>query len=98
MGGSISRRFNRTKRSAHGNNRGGNGGAGGNQLNKFGKKLEATKSNYNVYSIGLGEAKSEEVEDALLKEVMRTQLALDSQVFVLNQLLLGVQFFANYDV
>lgn len=97
MGGSISRRFHRSKK---------NGGAAGNgvqngkgRVNKHVKDGEAlVKGNYNAYSIGLAEAKSEDVEDALLKEVMRTQLALDSQIFVINQLLLGVQFFANYDV
>lgn len=95
MGGSISKRFNRSKRggasSAHKNHQ-------PQPVKKFLKDGGAVKSNYNAYSIGLHEAKSEEVEDALLKEVMRTQLALDSQVFVLNQLLLGVHFFANYDV
>lgn len=103
MGGSISKRFNRSKRPGAGP-----GGSGGHKSNnhrppqpvkKFLKDSgAAVKSNYNAYSIGLGEAKSEDVEDALLKEVMRTQLALDSQVFVLNQMLLGVHFFANYDV
>lgn len=94
MGGNISRRFHRSKKNGTTGN-----GVQKARANKHLKDGEALiKGNYNGYSIGLADAKSEEVEDALLKEVMRTQLALDSQVFVINQLLLGVQFFANYDV
>lgn len=93
MGINISKRFNRTKGSGGGksvNNK--------NEVNKLLKDGALVKGNYNAYSIDLQEAKSEDVEDALLKDVMRKQLALDSQVFVLNQLLLGLHFFGNYDV
>lgn len=92
MGSSISKRFTRSK--SNGNKRNVK-----NQAEKLRKKEDAAvKGNYNAYTVGLQEAKSEDVEDAMLKDIMRTQLALDSQVFVLNQLLLGVHFFANYDV
>ena len=98
MGGSISRRFNRKKNTAHRNERGAVGQPK-NAVDKFANESTGpVRSNYNTYTIGLHEAKSEDVEDALLKAVMRNQLALDSQVFVLNQMLLGVQFFSNYDV
>lgn len=105
MGGSLSKRFARNRQTSgpSGKSRPKDGEGASNRdpgksFAKEGKNIVVQKRNYNAYSIGLREAKSEEVEDALLKEVMRTQLALDSQVFVLNQLLLGVHFFANYDV
>lgn len=108
MGSSISKRFHRNKRgNAQGKGSSGTGRvrvAAGTDSKIPAKRFhrdgttEVAKSNYNAYSIGLNEAKTEDVEDAILKDIMRTQLALDSQVFVLNQLLLGVQFFANYDV
>lgn len=98
MGGSISKRFNRSKRTDQGNTTN-SASRSENQVKRILKEGGVlVKNNYNAYSLGLDEAKSEEVEDALLKDIMRTQLALDSQMFVLNQLLLGVQFFPNYDV
>lgn len=95
MGSSISKRFARSNRT---NSAAGNGSPSGNNKVRRILKDDAVKGNYNAYSVAVSECKSEEVEDAKLKDIMRTQLALDSQVFVLNQLLLGVQFFANYDV
>lgn len=96
MGGSISRRFHRSKKNGAAGNGAQNGKGRVNRHLRDGEAL--VKGKYNDFSIGLAEAKSEEVEDALLKDLMRVQLAMDSQIFVINQLLLGVQFFANYDV
>lgn len=108
MGGGLSKRLNPFKGSGSGG-----GGAGGSSAGRSGKKVnnnnnhqvnnlqkdeELGKGNYNGYSKDLQGAKSEDVEDAKLKDVMRKQLALDSQVFVVNQLLLGLHFFGNYDV
>lgn len=83
------------------------GGVRGN--NKFlqDSELEAADStgaassstrNYNVYSVDPANVKTDDAEDGCLKDHMRHQLASDSQIFVLNQVLLGVHFFANYDM
>lgn len=87
------------------------GNMGGIYSKRFGKRSKHKKKlgprqqdpdkpvrEYNAYSLAPGRAKTEEMEDFYLKEIMRNQLALDSQVFVLNQMLLGTQFFANYEV
>ena len=60
-------------------------------------KLEGLKMPRTLTDIALSESVGGHDSEIEIKRRMQNQLAFNSDIFVLNQMMMSVQFFANYE-
>uniref|UniRef100_A0AAG5DIW0 Mab-21-like HhH/H2TH-like domain-containing protein n=1 Tax=Anopheles atroparvus TaxID=41427 RepID=A0AAG5DIW0_ANOAO len=76
----------------------GGGGGGGGKKSKRKSKLDELRDTVPPPIVRKSKAKLDENDyDSEAKRRMQDQLAFNSDIFVLNQLLLGVQFYGNFE-